>query len=83
MLQGINFIISYKKRNKRLLTPHLGVPPFDSTPATSPIFSVLFVIELMQYGKVDVHFVAVLHLHSPEIVSHVLESVSVHVFASH
>ena len=79
VLQGI--IISYKKRNKRLLTPHLGVPPFDSTPATSPIFSVLFVIELMQYGKVDVHFVAVLHLHAPVLVSQVLESVPVHDFA--
>ena len=71
-----NRCVLQKREDK--LTPHFGAPVLASAIARWPFFSVPFDIELIQYGMVPEHLVFVLHLHTPVVVSHVLESLSVH-----
>ena len=71
-----------QKREDKL-TPHIGAPVLVSAAARWPFFAVPFDIELMQYGVVPEHLVFELHLHTPVVVSHVLESVPLHELALH
>ena len=77
----IFYSIDVCSKREDKLTPHFGAPVLASAIARWPFFSVPFDIELIQYGMVPEHLVFVLHLHTPVVVSHVLESLSVHEFA--